>query len=141
MPKTTTGTGTKSDPWILKTPPGNSEFQAYLDTEAEQKMIVVQVKSTQLKYHFSAIEDLHQMLRVHGDWVLLGNADEGKPTADGSVEAWARSPENPVGGYYGIKKGLRGRFANYVSPIMEVLGLAELEHLPRNNRIRALAKS
>lgn len=141
MTKITIGRGTKSDPWVLTTPPGNSEFLAFLDTAAEPKTINVQVKSTQLKYHFSAIEDLHQMLSVHGDWVLLGNADEGKPTPDGSVEAWARSSDNPVGGYYGIKKGLRGRFANYVSPILEVLGLAELEHLPRNNRIRAIAKT
>jgi hypothetical protein len=67
----------------------------------------------------------------------LGSADEQKPAAEGTVEAWARSPDNPVGGWYGLKKGLRGRFANYVPPVMVALGLAEVEHQPRNNRMRA----
>ena len=99
---------------------------------------MVQVGKTELRYHLRCLDDLHDMLRERGDWVPLGSADEQKPAADGTVEAWARSPENPVGGWYGLKKGLRGRFANYVPPVMEALGRAEVEHNPRNNRMRAL---
>ena len=96
-----------------------------------------QVGKTQLGYQLRCIEDLLAMLEERGDWVPLGAADEQKPAADGTVEAWGRSPDNPVGGWYGIKKGLRGRFGMYVPPLLETLGLAELEHNPRNNRMRA----
>jgi len=99
---------------------------------------VVQVGSTELRYHLRCVEDLHAMLQQRGDWVALGNADEQKPAADDTVEAWGRDPANPVGGWYGLKKGLRGRFASYVPPVLEVLGLAEVEHNARNNRMRAL---
>ncbi len=133
-----TGSGTAAHPWFLTTPPGKSEFQAYRDEAAEPSALVVQVGSTQLRYHLSCITDLHAMLAQHGDWMPLGNADEQKPAADGTVEAWGRSPDNPVGGWYGLKKGLRGRFGNYVPPVLEVLGLAEVEHNARNNRMRAL---
>ena len=78
------------------------------------------------------------MLTKHGDWMPLGNADEQKDAPAGSVEAWARSEQNPVKGFYGLKKGLRGRFGSYVPPVMEALGLAEVEHGARNNRMRAL---
>lgn len=132
------GSGTKDDPWHLNTPPGGSEYTAYRDEAADPPALVVQVGTTRLSYHLRAIEDLHAMLKRAGDWVVLGNADEGKPTPDGSVEAWARADDNPVGGYYGLRKGYRGRFANYVPPVLEALGLAELEHNPRNNRMRAL---
>ena len=131
----TYGNGTRDDPWILKTPPGTSEFQAWRD-EAKQAL-VVQVGTTQLSYQLRCIEDLHAMLKARGDWVSLGNADEGKPTPDGSVEAWARDEANPVGGYYGLRKGYRGRIGNYVPPVLELLGLAEVEHNARNNRMRA----
>jgi hypothetical protein len=134
----THGTGTKSDPWVLRTPPGQSEFTAYLDPDADPPALVVQVGKTELRYHLSAIEDLHAMLLARGDWVPLGNADEQKPATDGTVEAWGRAGDNPVGGWYGIKKGLRGRFGNYVPPVLEVLGLAEVEHNARNNRMRAV---
>ena len=100
--------------------------------------LVCQVGKTEVRYHLRGIDDLHAMLRAHGDWMPLGSADEQKPAADGTVEAWARSESNPVGGWYGLKKGLRGRFANYVPPVLEALGLAEVEHNPRNNRMRAL---
>ena len=93
---------------------------------------------TEVRYLLRAINDLHKMLKAHGDWMPLGSADEQKPAAEGSVEAWARSPKNPASGWYGLKKGLRGRFANYVPPVLEALGLAEVEHNPRNNRMRAL---
>ncbi len=132
------GAGTEANPWILKTPPGKSEFEAYRAPEAEPPALVVQVGATQLRYHLQCLDDLHAMLKAHGDWMPLGNADEQKPAKEGTVEAWGRSPENPVGGWYGFKKGLRGRFGNYIPPVMEILGLAEVEHNARNNRMRAL---
>ena len=127
--------GTKEAPWTLKTPSGQSEFQAYRD-EAGQAL-VVQVGKTEVRYQLRCIDDLHRMLVEHADWMPLGDADEQKPAAEGTVEAWGRSESNPVGGWYGIKKGLRGRFGNYVPPVLERLGLAEVEHNPRNNRMRA----
>ena len=139
MPKASgNGKGTKEEPWILKTASGESEFTAYRDETSSPPAVVVVVGKTELRYHIRCIEDLRAMLKAHGDWMLLGNADEQKPAKEGTVEAWARSPENPIGGWYGLKKGLRGRFATYIPPIMEMLGLAEVEHNPRNNRIRAL---
>ena len=132
------GTGTPDDPWVLVTPPGKSEFEAYRDPDASPPALVVQVGSTELRYHLRCIEDLHAMLQQRGDWVALGNADEQKPAADGTVEQWGRDAGNPVGGWYGLKKGLRGRFGNYVPPVLEALGLAEVEHNARNNRARAL---
>lgn len=133
-----TGNGTGEDPWVLTTPPGKSTFEAWRDEAADEPALVVQVGSTQLRYQLRCIEDLHRMLVDAGDWVPLGNADEQKPAAEGTVEAWGRSPENPVGGWYGMKKGLRGRFGNYVPPVLEALGLAEVEHNARNNRMRAV---
>ena len=131
------GSGTREDPWILTTPPGKSQYEAYQDPAADPPALVVQVGSTELRYHLRCIQDLREMLTERGDWVALGNADEQKPAAEGSVEAWARSPENPVGGWYGLKKGLRGRFGMYMPPLLEALGKAEVEHNPRNNRMRA----
>ena len=132
------GAGTADDPWILTTPPGKSEFEAWRDEASDPPALVVQVGTTQLRYHLRGIEDLRAMLLDHGDWMPMGSADEQKQPEDGTVEAWARSPENPVGGWYGLKKGLRGRFGNYIPPVLEVLGLAEVEHNPRNNRMRAV---
>ena len=134
------GAGTADKPWELKTPPGTSEFQAHKDDAADPPALVVQVGKTQLRYHLRCIEDLHAMLVKNGDWVLLGSADEQKPAADDTVEAWGRSSKNPVKGWYGIKKGLRGRFGMYVPPVLEALGLAEVEHNPKNNRMRAAPK-
>jgi hypothetical protein len=131
------GNGTKDDPWQLTTPPGGSAYQAWREHDAEPPALVVQAGTTQLRYHLSAVDDLHAMLQEHGDWMALGNADEQKAAADGSVEAWARAADNPVGGWYGLRKGYRGRFANYVPPVLEQLGLAEVEHNARNNRMRA----
>jgi hypothetical protein len=128
------GDGTKAKPWQLKTPPGSSEFTAYREGDE----LVVQVGTTQLRYTARCIVDLHAMLKAHGDWMLLGAADEQKPAADGTVEAWGRAKTNPVKGWYGTKKGFRGRFGMYVPPILEALGLAEVEHAARNNRMRAL---
>ena len=134
------GSGTAQKPWELKTPPGSAEYQAYRDDAADPPALVVQVGKTQLRYHLRCIEDLHAMLTAAGDWVLLGSADEQKPAAAGTVEAWGRSSTNPVKGWYGLKKGLRGRFGMYVPPVLEALGLAEVEHNPKNNRMRAVAK-
>jgi hypothetical protein len=131
-------TATKENPWKLKTPPGTSEFEAYKDEASDPPALVVQVGSTQLRYHLRCIEDLHAMLKAHGDWMLLGSADEQKPAADGTVESWGRSPKNPVGGWYGLRKGYRGRFGMYVPMVLKKLGLAEVEENPRNNRMRAV---
>jgi hypothetical protein len=131
------GSGRKDDPWVLKTPPGTSEYRMWRDEEADPPALVCQVGSSRLAYRLRCIDDLHAWLRERGDWVPLGSADEQKPAAEGTVEAWGRSPDNPVGGWYGLKKGMRGRFGMYVPPLLEALGLAELEHNPRNNRMRA----
>lgn len=132
------GEGTRKRPWMLKTPPGTSEFMAFRDETLDPPALVVQVGKTELRYHLRGLTDLGAMLKSHGDWMLLGSADEQKPAAAGTVEAWARSSQNPVRGWYGVKKGLRGRFAMYVPPVMEILHLAEVEHNPKNNRMRAL---
>ena len=132
------GHGTREDPWVLQTPPGTSEYQMYRDESADPPALVCVVGKTTLSYQLRCLEDLHAMLVRHGDWIPLGSADEQKTAAEGTVEAWGRSPDNPVGGFYGLKTGFRGRFGMYVPPLMERLGLAELEHNPRNNRMRAL---
>jgi hypothetical protein len=130
------GAGTAADPWRLQTPSLTSDYHMHQDEAAG--LLVCQVGSTKLTYQLRAIDDCVAMLKRRGDWVDLGNADEGKPVKDGTVEAWARADDNPVGGYYGLRKGYRGRFANYVTPLLERLGLVELEHNPKNNRVRAL---
>ena len=136
--KKATGSGTKAGPWKLTTPSGTSEYEMYRDETLDPPAIVCQVGGTRLLYDMRAIDDLHAMLKKHGDWMPLGSADEQKPAAAGTVEAWGRSPDNPVGGWYGLKKGLRGRFGMYMPPLMEALGLAEVEHNPKNNRMRAI---
>ena len=133
------GTGTREDPWTLTTAPGTSEYSMYRDETTDPPLLVCQVGSTKLTYLASAIDDLHAWLREQGDWVPLGAADEQKPAAEGSVEAWGRSESNPVGGWYGQRKGYRGRFGMYLPPLLEALGMVELEHNPRNNRVRALS--
>jgi hypothetical protein len=131
------GAGTREDPWQLTTANGGSAYQMWRDEAADPPALVCQVGGTQLRYHLRAIEDLHAWLRAQGDWVPLGGADEQKPAPEGTVEAFGRSEDNPVGGWYGTKKGLRGRFGVYLPPLLEALGLAELEHNPKNNRMRA----
>lgn len=131
------GNGTREKPWVLKTPSGQSEFQAFRDETLAPPSLVVQVGKTELRYNLRCITDLHAMLKARGEWMPLGSADEQKPAADGTVEAWGRSSKNPVGGWYGLKKGLRGRFGMYVPPVMEALNMAEVEHNPKNNRMRA----
>jgi hypothetical protein len=130
--------GTKSDPWELTTPPGSSKYSIYRDPDGDPPALVCVVGSTTLKYHLSAIDDLHDWLVAQGDWVALGAADENKPAADGTVEAWGRSSTNPVGGWYGLRKGYRGRFGMYLPPLLENLGLAEVTHDARNNKMRAI---
>jgi len=132
------GPGTREQPWQLKTPSGSSAYTMYRDERASPAALVCVVGTTELRYQLRCIEDLHAMLKAHGDWMSLGSADEQKPAAPGTVEAWGRAPDNPVGGWYGLKKGLRGRFGMYLPPLLEALGLAEVEHNPKNNRMRAL---
>ena len=130
--------GTKEDPWILKTPPGSSEFTMYKDDSKTPPILVCTVGKTILHYKYSCLEDLHKMLKISGDWMELGSADEQKPAKEGTVEAWGRSGSNPVGGWYGLKKGLRGRFGMYIPPLMEKLGLAEVTHEAKGNKMRAI---
>ena len=132
------GSGTRDDPWSLTTPPGTGEYSMYRDDEATPPQLVCQVGSTRLSYDARVVDDLHAWLREQGDWVPLGSTDEQKPAKEGTVEAWARSEGNPVGGWYGLRKGYRGRVGMYLPPLLEELGLAEVEHLPRNNRMRAI---
>jgi hypothetical protein len=132
------GQGTKQSPWQLKTPSGSSEYQMYKDDAADPPALVCTVGKTELRYQLRAIDDLHKMLKANGGWVPLGSADEQKPAAEGTVEAWGRSAKNPVGGWYGLRKGYRGRFGMYMPPMLEALGLAEVEHNPKSNRMRAL---
>src|SRR5262245_44605060 len=131
------GSGTKDDPWQLKTAPGSSEYQMWRDEGSDPPSLVCQVGGTQLRYHLRAIDDLHAWLKAQGGPVPLGGADEQKPAPEGSVEAWGRSESNPVGGWYGLKKGLRGRFGVYLPPLLEELGLVELTHDAKNNTVRA----
>ncbi len=132
------GNGTSEDPWELTTAPGSSNYTMYRDEQGDPPALVCQVGSTTLKYHLRAIEDLHAWLLDVGDWVELGASDEKKEPKPDTVEAWGRSAQNPVGGWYGLRKGYRGRFGMYLPPLLEHLGLVELEHNPRNNRVRAI---
>ena len=128
---------TKDDPWKLKTPPGTAEYTMHVDTKDGRQVLVCTVGTTILLYDARCIDDLYNMLKQKGDWVELGGADEQKTPKEDTVEAWGRSTSNPIGGWYGLKKGLRGRFGVYIPPLMEALGLADLEHNPKNNRMRA----
>jgi len=131
------GNGTKENPWQLKTAPGTSEFTLHKDVKDGREILVCTEGKTILHYDAKCLNDLHSMLKKHGDWMELGSADEQKPAKEGTVEAWGRSPKNPAGGWYGLKKGFRGRFGMYIPPLMEALGMAELEHNPKNNRMKA----
>jgi len=130
--------GTKDDPWKLTTPPGSSSYEMYEDRDGDPPALVCVVGSTTLRYDLRALKDLHAWLKERADWVALGAADENKPALEGTVEAWGRSAQNPVGGWYGLRKGYRGRFAMYLPPLLEHLGMAEVTHDARNNRMRAL---
>jgi hypothetical protein len=132
------GDGSREHPWQLTTPSGSSEYQMYRDESANPPALICTVGKTELHYQLRCLDDLHRMLKAHGAWMPLGSADEQKPAAEGTVEAWGRSPKNPVDGWYGLKKGLRGRFGMYIPPLMEALNLAEVEHNPKNNRMRAI---
>ncbi len=129
--------GTKEQPMALKTPPLSSDYTMHVDTKDGKEILVCTVGKTVLHYNLDCLNDLHQMLKQHGDWMELGSADEQKPAKEGTVEAWGRSEKNPVGGWYGMKKGLRGRFGMYIPPLMEALGLAEVTHEPKGNKMLA----
>ncbi len=130
--------GTKDNPIALKTPPLSSEYTMYYDIKDGKEILVCTVGKTILHYDYRCLLDLQTMLKKHGEWMELGSADEQKPAKEGTVEAWGRSENNPVGGWYGLKKGLRGRFGMYVPPLMEALGLAEVTHDPKGNKMRAI---
>jgi hypothetical protein len=132
------GSGTQEDPWVLKTPPGSSEYTMYKDEAADSPALICQVGSTRLSYQLRCLDDLHAMLKAHEDWMDLGAADENKEPKEETVEAWGRASDNPVGGFYGLRKGYRGRFGMYVPPLMEALGRAELTHEKRGNKMRAI---
>ena len=132
-----TNTGTQENPWKLKTPPNTSEYEMYKSEKDGKEVIICVVGKTTLLYDYRCLEDLHKMLKAHGGWMELGSADEQKPAKEGTVEAWGRSANNPVGGWYGLKKGLRGRFGMYIPPLMELLGLAALTHEAKNNKMKA----
>ena len=134
------GEGTADTPWELKTPPLTSSYTMHRDSRDGIEVLVCTVGKTVLLYDYRCLDDLHAMLIAHGDWMELGSADEQKPAKGGTVEAWGRSAENPIGGWYGRKRGLRGRFGMYVPPLMERLGLAELEHNSKGNRMKAVDK-
>ena len=127
----------KDDPLSLKTAPGTATFTMHTDTKDGLRILVCTVGKTVLHYDARCLKDLHAMLKAHGEWMELGGADEQNPAKEGTVEAWGRSQNNPIGGWYGLKRGLRGRFGVYIPPLMEALDLCELEHNPKNNRIRA----
>jgi hypothetical protein len=128
----------KENPWKLKTPPGTSSYEMYIDQINNRETIVCVVGKTILHYDAQCIDDLHEMLKQRGDWMELGSKDEKQDTKVDTVEHWGRSADNPIGGWYGLKKNFRGRFGMYLPPLMEALGLVELEHNPRNNRMRAI---
>ena len=130
--------GTKENPWLLKTPPMSSDFTMHKESKDGKEILVCTVGKTILHYEYRCIKDLHKLLKELGDWMELGSTDEQKPAKDGTVEAWGRSENNPVGGWYGLKKGFRGRFGMYVPPLMEKLGLAEVTHDAKNNKMRAI---
>lgn len=128
----------KENPWILKTPPGTSEYQMYIDEKDGLEILVCTVGKTVLHYDARCLMDLHNMLKERGDWMMMGSADEKKEPKPDTIEAWGRSSDNPIGGWYGLKKNFRGRFGMYIPPLMEELGLAEIEHNKRNNRMRVV---
>ena len=130
--------GMRKNPWVLKTTDGTTEYKAFRDVTLDPPSLVVLSRRGELRYRLRCLEDLHEMLKEHGGWMPLGGAGEKEQPAAGSVEAWARSPGNPVGGWYGLKEGRRGEFATYVAPIMEVLNLAEVQHTPQGGRMRAI---
>lgn len=129
--------GTKDKPMKLKTPPLSSDYTMHTDEKDGKEILVCTVGKTILHYDARCLDDLHAMLKKHGDWMDLGSADEQKPAKEGTVEAWGRSPKNPVGGWYGLKKGFRGRLGMYIPPLMEALGLAEVTHDAKNNKMKA----
>ena len=130
--------GTKDNPLKLKTPPLSSEYTMHVDEKDGQDILVCTVGKTILHYDIRVLEDLHQMLKKHGDWMLMGSKDEKVATKEGTVEHWGRAADNPIGGWYGLKKGYKGRVGMYIPPLMEHLGLAEIEHNKRNNRMRTI---
>lgn len=137
LPAMASETGTKENPWSLQTPPLSSDYTMHKETKDGGEILVCTVGKTTLRYDYRCLQDLHAMLLAHADWMDLGSADEQKPAKAGTVEAWGRAGNNPVGGWYGLRKGYRGRFGMYIPPLLEKLGLAELTHHAKGNKMRA----
>ncbi len=129
--------GSKEKPLRLKTPPQSSEYTMHVDEKEGLEILVCTVGSTVLHYDIRCLNDLHSMLKKHGEWMELGSKDEKQETKERTVEHWGRSASNPVGGWYGLKKNFRGRFGMYIPPLMEALGFAEVTHEKRGNQMRA----
>lgn len=129
--------GTKDSPLKLKTPPLSSEYTMHVEEKDNKEILVCTVGSTILHYDIQCLNDLHEMLKAHGDWMELGSKDEKQETKEATIEHWGRATDNPVGGWYGLKKNFRGRFGMYVPPLMEALELAEVTHEKRGNKMKA----
>jgi hypothetical protein len=130
--------GVKESPLALKTPPLSSDYTMHVDDKEGKEILVCTVGKTILHYDIRCLEDLHAMLKQHGDWIELGSKDEKQPTVEGTIEDWGRADSNPIGGWYGLKKNFRGRFGMYIPPLMEALGLAEVTHDKRGNKMRVI---
>ncbi len=129
--------GTKEKPMVLKTPPLTSEYTMHIDQKDGKEILVCTVGKTVLHYNIEILDDMHKMLKKHADWMELGSADEQKSAKEGTVETWGRAEDNPVGGWYGLKKGYRGRVGMYIPPLMEALGLAEVTHDTKGNKMKS----
>jgi hypothetical protein len=122
----------------ITTPTGK---QFNFEVDAQEKCIIITSQNNfKFRYRLCALKDLLVWLKDNcgGKWVYLGSRGEEETPKEGTVEKWARSSTNPVGGFYGITPGRKGRFASYIPSILEYYCFVEIEHKPQNNRIRAL---
>ena len=53
--------GSPTDPWVLKTPPGTSEFTMHREALNGTDILVCTVGKTVLHYEYRCIKDLHDM--------------------------------------------------------------------------------
>ena len=132
------GAGTKDDPWQLKTPPLTSEYEMYLDERDGNDGDRVRRRQDDAALRRPRdrrpARDARAARRLDGARAAPTSRSRRRRARS---RRGARRRDNPVGGWYGLKKGLRGRFGMYMPPLLEELGLAEVEHNPRNNRMRA----
>lgn len=133
--------GTEKNPWKLRTLSGSSEYAVYRDYISGKEVIVCVVGNTIFHYDYNCLLDLHTLLKENGDWIELGSTDEHTEAKNNTIEAWARSEKNPIGGWYGLKQGSRGNFGAYIAPLMVELGLAEITNDRNDKKIRCLQTS